>query len=273
VLTSHENFKEFYQSVGAHYPEEDVVYRTLRGRVRKRFVLAHLRNFKGSFIDLGCNRGTYLAHYENGRSLGVDISLPALRVARQRLANTILVQGDAQQLSFLRSEIADCILCSEVIEHVPDARRVVSECYRLLRPGGKLLITTPNYKKQRPTWVPVAEMAEYGVQGAKGDTYFHTAYRPEELAEMARLAGFSHIETGTFEKEVKYATRVPVLFYHVIDRLNRMTVDKASVAQLNRKMLETVSSAIYDLTRAVKLDRFLVSLVKEGVRSYLRANK
>jgi len=272
-LKSNENFREFYDAVGRLYPEEDVVFKTLRGLIRRRFILSYLQKFKGLLLDLGCNRGYYISEYNNGRAIGVDISYPVLQEAKNRLPEIRFLQGDAQQLSFLKSNSVDAILCSEMVEHVPNAQGVLSECFRILKPGGDLLVTTPNYKKEKPTWVEIGEMKSYGVQGVKDDLYFHTAFRPEELKEMAESAGFTKVETGTFEKEVKYATRIPVVFYHLVKFLNKSLVRSDKLAGANETMLNKSSLFIYRFCKFFRLNEFFVSIVKEGVRSYLFAQK
>ncbi len=274
AITAHaENFREFYESVGAKYPEEEIVYHSLRGVIRRQFVLSYLEKFHGMFLDLGCNRGAYIASYKNGRALGVDIAFSVLHAARQRLPEAYLVQGDAQNLSFLRSNSIDAILCSEVIEHVPHPQQIFFECFRVLKPRGHLLVTTPNYKKNRPTWIKVDEMQSYGVRGVVDDQYFHTAFRPQELKQMTETAGFQVLEWGTFEKEVKYATRIPLLIYYLLNLVNAVTFKNQRLDQFNKKMLDRGSRLIYTGCAALGLNNVLTRLVKEGVRSYILVTK
>ena len=77
--------KNFYEEVGAKYPEEEVVYHTLKGRLRKKFVLNFVRGARGRFLDVGCNTGVYLRHYENGNAIGIDLAHSVLKKARERL--------------------------------------------------------------------------------------------------------------------------------------------------------------------------------------------
>jgi len=271
TLEHTENFKEFYQSVGLAYPEEDLVYKTLRGKVRRRFILAQLNTFNGLLLDIGCNRGAYIVDYTNGPAIGLDLSFPVLSRARKRLGN-ILLQGDAQTPA-IKDESVDVILCSEVLEHVPDAQKVICEAYRILKPGGALFLTTPNYTKEKPTWVKIGEMAEYGVQGVKDEYYFHTAFKPGELQKMSEVAGFAKIDTGTFEKEVKYATRIPVLFFHIIRWLNKLFLKSSKLDKTNKLIMDNFSLYIYNASVFLRLNSFFVKLIDEGVRSYLIARK
>lgn len=59
-----------------------------------------------------------------------------------RVANP--VQGDLMQLP-LRDAAFDTVLCFEVLEHTLDPDRVIAEIFRVLRPGGSLLLSTPSY--------------------------------------------------------------------------------------------------------------------------------
>ncbi len=58
------------------------------------------------------------------------------------LPNLRLERDDITKSSF-ESESFDLVLCSEVIEHIPDSKTALAEMYRLLRPGGLLILTTP----------------------------------------------------------------------------------------------------------------------------------
>lgn len=268
-----QSFREFYESVGRLYPEEDLVYGTLRGMVRQKFVLSYLRGFKGKLLDLGCNRGTYTAYYENGTALGVDLAFSVLLTAKRRYPACDFIQGDAQNLSFLRPDSFDVILCSEMIEHVPNPEEVVSECFRVLVPGGTLLVTTPNHRGKKPTWIDVGRMREYGVKGMKKEAYFHTAFRPEELQSMVENVGFCVEDCGTFEKEVKYSSRIPVIFYHITSIINKSTIKSRYIERINSLMLERSSLFIYKVCCVLGLSQPLTRLVKEGVRSYVLATK
>ena len=263
-----ESYRKFYEEVGEKYPEETIVYRSLRGRLRKAFILKRLSSWKGRFLDVGCNQGMYLREYEGGWKVGMDISYPVLRKIRNENGVLSLVVADAQCLDCFRACTFDGILCSEVLEHVKQPIKVLEGLIRLLKPGGRVLVTVPNYRGRRPEWVEIGTMRGYGIHGVRGESYYHTAFRPEELEKMGRRAGFEIIETGTLEKEVKYAAKIPFMLFVMFHFLNRKTFRNQRWALVNQRMYDALTNGIYALVRGVGFNRLLVNWISEGVRSY-----
>jgi len=287
------DLKRFYTEVAEKYPEEEIVYSSLRGKLRRRFVMERLRKVQGTLLDLGCNRGLYMSHYSGGMAVGVDIALPALVEAKKRLSGrparsgqsrapvrlpaqgarppkAYLIAGDAQNLTFLREDRFDFVLCSELLEHVFQPEKVLEGMWRVLKPGGWALVTTPNYRRGRPQWIDLGEMRHYGV---RGEVYYHTAYRPEELAEMARRMGFRIQEAGTLEWEVKYATRPLLPLFWILRWLNTHLFRSRRLEVANQGLLEFGSQMIYALCRTTRLEKLLKPLITEGVRSYILIQK
>ena len=103
-------------------------------------------------LEVACGRGGFLRELALAGACvtGCDFSFAALRVARTRLGGAAvdspatLTQGDAQSLPFADNSF-DLVVSCETIEHLPDVRAAVREMHRVTRPGGKLLLTTPNY--------------------------------------------------------------------------------------------------------------------------------
>ncbi|HNW60738.1 MAG TPA: methyltransferase domain-containing protein [bacterium] len=263
--------KEFYQQVGAKYPEEEEVYHTLRGMLRRDFILARLRGGKGALLDVGCNRGMYLQAWQGGPRFGLDLSLGALQRTPADLAGR-LVQGDAERLDCFRAGTFDHLLCSEVLEHCLHPQAIFAGIARVLKPGGEALLTTPNYRGVRPEYLQLGVLEAYGVECTSGPEYFHTAYRPEELEAMARQAGLEPAESGTLEKEVKYAAKLPAALLLAVRLLNRW-IRSPRLGRANEAFFHTFTLACWRLARATGLEKLLLPLVKEGVRSYIVMKK
>lgn len=271
-----DDFVRFYEEVGARYPEEDIVYRGLRGRLRKRFVQSYLQGIGGNFLDLGCNTGMYLSGAGAEVAVGVDLSPTVLGRARERCKTQSgrtrfhFVAGDVRNLDFLNGIHFDFILCSEVLEHVTEPQAVFHGIGRLLKPGGRALITTPNYRKDRPTWVRMSLLKSYDVAG---EYYYHTAYRPEELRKMCADEGMNCLECGTLEWEVKYAAKLPALVFRMVRWCNGRTMRSCLVDETNQRLYDSLTLMCYYFGHFTGLERLFRTFIKEGVRSYILMGK
>ena len=94
-------------------------------------------------LDLGCGDGRLSAELRTEELVAADVSQVALERARARLpsARTVLVAPDGP-LPFEDGSF-ELVLCAETIEHVRDVQLLLSEARRVLRPGGRLAVTTP----------------------------------------------------------------------------------------------------------------------------------
>jgi ubiquinone/menaquinone biosynthesis C-methylase UbiE len=118
---------------------------------RFREVLAHAGLAPGlSVLDLGCGwaYGTHWARAIGCRVAGVDLGLDQLVWARRTLPDAAalrLVQANAKTLPF-RDASFDRAISVEMLEHVfrPDRAQVLSEIARVVKPGGRIAISTPN---------------------------------------------------------------------------------------------------------------------------------
>ena len=99
----------------------------------------------GRWIDLGCGHGEFLSIIErrDGRSgFGLDRKRPSAKNARTA-GHPTLVADLARPLPFTDASL-DGVTLLEVIEHLPEAEALIDEIARVLRPGGWLVLTTPN---------------------------------------------------------------------------------------------------------------------------------
>jgi SAM-dependent methyltransferase len=99
-------------------------------------------------LDVGCGDGSFLAHVAGlvgdvpVRWVGIDYS-PDQLAAASRLPYEFH-RCDLDQGIPLPDASLDVVHAAEVIEHLYDPDRLLEECARVLRPGGHLLVTTPN---------------------------------------------------------------------------------------------------------------------------------
>jgi len=94
-------------------------------------------------LDLGCGDARLSGFIRAERLTLADVSPVALDRARERVpgASTIELEPDAPLP--LRDNEMDLVVCAETVEHVRDVQLLLSEVRRVLRPGGRLALTTP----------------------------------------------------------------------------------------------------------------------------------
>jgi SAM-dependent methyltransferase len=96
-------------------------------------------------LDVACGAGFGLDMLARAGAcaLGVDYDATALCEVRRAQPAARLTRGDATCLP-LRDASVDLVVSFETIEHVPDAEALVVEIRRVLKPGGRLVLSTPN---------------------------------------------------------------------------------------------------------------------------------
>jgi SAM-dependent methyltransferase len=125
-----------------------------------QLIRPHLRG--GSrLLEIGCGAGNLLlqATVAGSYPVALDLSMQALTFVRSRLEEArsgpdapngfLCTQAIGESLPF-PEDTFDCILLSEVIEHLEAPEISIQEAIRVLCPGGRLLVTTPNYRSFWP---------------------------------------------------------------------------------------------------------------------------
>lgn len=95
-------------------------------------------------LEVGCGAGHVLGQFRNVNRYGIDLSEGMLARIRRRLGGTVeLTRGSAMDLPFASGSF-DVVLCTEVLEHVPDPAVVIAELSRVTKPGGRVVVSIPN---------------------------------------------------------------------------------------------------------------------------------
>jgi len=152
---------------------------------RRRYQVVHemVGLQPGRVADLGC--GTSMIVMGLPGCVSMDIQLKKLRFLRHlRLP---LLQGSLDSLP-LASESFDTVICSQVIEHVPRHLVRFDEMNRILRPGGRLVIGTPDYGTR--AWRFTEAIYQRLMPGGYADEHV-THFTRESLAADLAAAGFS----------------------------------------------------------------------------------
>jgi ubiquinone/menaquinone biosynthesis C-methylase UbiE len=138
-------------------------------------------------LEVGCGGGHVLRMFPNNELVGVDVSGRMIAKARRNLRgyNVELLKGELDELELPPASF-ERIICTEVLEHVVDPQRLLSELARVLAVDGKIVVTLPNdgliervksaILRSRLTVLPPFRRISWG-----GDKYHLHAWLPGEM--------------------------------------------------------------------------------------------
>jgi len=145
-------------------------------------------------LDVGCGGGllSEALAASGAQVTAIDLAPELIKVAKlHRLETGVAVDYRLQSVESLAQEMParfDVVTCMEMLEHVPDPRAIVRACAGLLKPGGRLFLSTLN---RTPAAFALAIVgAEYLTRLVpKGTHQYRDFIKPSELAAWLREAG------------------------------------------------------------------------------------
>ncbi len=154
---------------------------------RKRHeIILDFTGGSSAVLDIGCGSSRIILDLKE--AVGMDILFRKLRFLKPNHAK--LVQASTFALPF-KGESFDVVINSQVIEHIPEDPEIMNEMWRVLRPGGTLVLGTPDYG--RWSWVALEWMYGKVLQGGYAHEHI-THYTRQSLAELIRANGFEVLD-------------------------------------------------------------------------------
>ena len=157
--------------VADHLRGPEAIFHRLRARLIRRVLADHSAE---RFLDAGCGTGLNLRHLPMS-SVGLDLNARNINVVRLRYPQYKSVVGDIEGMPFGTGEF-DGVLCTEVLEHVPNPGLALGEIRRVLRRGGVLVGTVPG---RSPIW-----KLRFLSSTCPVDEPFHNQYSVAEVVGM-----------------------------------------------------------------------------------------
>lgn len=177
---------------------------TIEAEHRHRYRLAREVAYGCDVLDVACGEG-YGSHLLSGVAksvVGVDIAEEAVTHARAKYqgVNLRFVQGDCAELP-LENASVDLVVSFETIEHHTRHQEMMSEIRRVLRPGGLLLISSPNrleYGKtlSQPNAFHVKELDFVEFADLLKANFRNTKFYAQRVLSASVLAPYLHEEVG-----------------------------------------------------------------------------
>jgi SAM-dependent methyltransferase len=181
-----------------------------------------------ALLDAGCGTGLFSARaaHRGANVTSLDVG-PNLLAEVAKKCDSERVVGDVQALPFPDASF-DVVVSTEVIEHTPEPARAIRELVRVAKPGGTVVITTPNR-----TWLPAVQLS-----GGLGLRPYHGRENWISFGQLAaalRDAGVSRFELRGFNAVPVGAPSVQRLLRRMDQRghtrLGRLFVNMLAVAR------------------------------------------
>lgn len=173
-------------------------------------IARHAHALSGALLDLGCGKKPYRNLIDVREYVGMDV--PVSGHLQEEKCPDVYYDGKAVPF---KDGSFDSALCSEVLEHVFQIDAVLSELWRVLRPGATLVITVPFCWDQHEIPYDFARYTEWGIRhllerhGFCVEVQEKTSTHVETLTQLLAAYVYKEIPTrGRFTKIV----RAPVIF-------------------------------------------------------------
>lgn len=204
-------------------PEEKIEV----GRLRQ-LILSEVPQDAEWILDAGCGSGWLAAALipKNRKVISMDISYrnPEKAVGKTPSPNHFAVAADALALPF-KNDSLDCIVASEIIEHIVDPELFIRGLMAALKPGGKLIITTPYNEIIRYT------MCIHCNQLTPHHAHLHT-FTEQSIKNLVNVPA-TKINTYVFNSKLAFKLKLGRLFswlpfsvWRFIDRLFLLVTGK-----------------------------------------------
>ena len=197
-----EEFDYFEERTGATDHDERRVHEYIISKIPKNV---------SSILDVGSG-SAWVAEYFSNKDVKVtslDISLINVKKAKEKIPTNLHSQIVADSFRLpLKNNSFDTVIASEIIEHVIDPEAFVNELFRVVNPGGKLIITTP-YKEKLRYYLCIHCNKKTPVHA-----HIHS-FDENKLIELCKDANLSNVKWNTFGNKILIFLRTYVILKYL----------------------------------------------------------
>lgn len=144
---------------------------------------SEVKDKQSLILDCGCGRGTYAHKFDGEQYVGLDVNVSSIKLAHFFHPKSMFVVGDATKIPF-KDLTFDHVICSEVLEHIPNDKDVFTELARVTSFSGKLVTSVPNIECENVFVGWQRNLIDEGVG------HFRRGYSSAEISKLIKDSGF-----------------------------------------------------------------------------------
>lgn len=158
----------------------DPFYLARRGL--RRGIAKHAAQLNGTLVDVGCGTRPYEPCFPHCRYVGLEVVQASLHGSAKR--PDVLYDGRCIPVA---DQMADSVLCTQVLEHVFAPAEFLAEIHRIVRPGGRLLLTVPFVWDEHEQPYDFARYSSFGLRHLTEQAGFRVISHDKTLGDLSLL--------------------------------------------------------------------------------------
>lgn len=166
-------------------------------------VLDRLKRLNGKYLDAGCGPINIIQQLETigeyELTVGIDCNSKMIQRCKQQGGGHPLILSDIQKMPF-NAETFDVVTALDVIEHLKKPSLAIKKIHRVLRPGGVLIVTTPNWPDK--IFMPLRKLR---------DRAYHNTYGWNHLSAHSCYGWSRLIQSNGFKVQSLRTVKFPLI--------------------------------------------------------------
>ena len=223
------SYDEWHRALGAADALDTPWHRLVQQAIDVQRDLA-----KRTVLEIACGRGDFAAWCATvstppAHLVAADFSRVAVQAARRRVPGTgaSFCESDAERMPFASSAF-DTVICCETLEHLGEPRAALAELARVLRRGGRLYLTTPNYLSAMGAYRGYLRLTgrRYSEEGQPINRFLVAP----RLRRWVRAAGLQVVHADATGHYLPWPGRAPILLRDRVPGLSLFGLHTLTVA-------------------------------------------